>query len=148
MTPIRLYRFIARAEAVTWALLLGGMFLKYVTQTTELGVRIGGMVHGAVFIAYCLSTVLVALDQRWPLKQTALGLVAAVPPFATVPFEIHAERRGLLADTWRLRTQEPGGFLEKVAAWFIRKPLQGVVTGLVAVGVLFGVALVAGPPVG
>jgi len=124
------------------------MFLKYATETTELGVRIGGMLHGAVFIAYCLSTVLVALDQRWSLKQTALGLVAAVPPFATVPFEIHAERRGLLADTWRLRTQEPGGFLEKVAAWFIRKPLQGVVTGLVAVGVLFGVALVAGPPVG
>ncbi|NPC96929.1 DUF3817 domain-containing protein [Nocardioides sp. zg-DK7169] len=148
MTPTRLYRFIARAEAVTWALLLGGMFLKYVTNTTELGVRIGGMIHGAVFIAYCLTTVLVALDQRWPVKQTLLGLVAAVPPFATVPFEIHAERRGLLASTWRLSTEEPRGPLERIAAWVIRKPLQGLLTGLVAVGVLFGLALLAGPPVG
>ena len=148
MTPTRLYRFVARAEAVTWALLLGGMFLKYVTHTTELGVRVGGMVHGVVFIAYCLATVLVAVDQRWPLKTAVLGLLAAVPPFVTVPFESHAERRGLLGGSWRLATEAPAGLLEKIASWLIRKPLQGVVAGVVAVAVLTGVALAVGPPVG
>lgn len=148
MTPIRLYRFVARAEAVTWALLLGGMFLKYVTETTELGVRFGGMVHGVVFIAYCLTTVLVAVDQRWSPRTALLGLAAAVPPFATVPFELHAERRGWLAPTWRLATEAPRGFLEKITGWIIRKPLQGLAAGVVAVAVLTGVALVAGPPVG
>ena len=62
LTPTRLYRLVARAEAVTWALLLTGMFLKYVTETTELGVQGFGMVHGVVFIAYCLVTVIVAID--------------------------------------------------------------------------------------
>ncbi len=41
MTPKRFFTFFAIAETVTWTLLLIGMFLKYVTQTTEVGVRIG-----------------------------------------------------------------------------------------------------------
>ena len=78
MNPLTLFRRVAVAEAITWALLLVGMFLKYVTGTTELGVRIFGMVHGIVFVAYCVTTVLVAVDQRWSLRRTALGLAAAV----------------------------------------------------------------------
>ena len=54
MSPRLLYRRLAQAEVVTWTLLIIGMVLKYVTHTTELGVRIGGMVHGVVFIAYVL----------------------------------------------------------------------------------------------
>ena len=65
ITPRRLFRTAALAEAVTWALLLTGMFLKYVTETTELGVRVFGMLHGVVFIGYCLTTVVVAVDRRW-----------------------------------------------------------------------------------
>ena len=60
-----LFRRVAVAEAVTWALLLVGMFLKYVTETTDLAVRVFGMLHGVVFVAYCLTVVLVAIDQRW-----------------------------------------------------------------------------------
>ena len=77
ITPRRLFRTAALAEAVTWALLLTGMFLKYVTETTELGVQVFGMVHGVVFVAYCLAAVLVAVDQKWSLGRLALGLVAA-----------------------------------------------------------------------
>lgn len=147
MSPTRLYRLVARAEAVTWALLLTGMFLKYVTRTTELGVQVFGMVHGVVFIAYCLATGLLWVDQRWPVSRLALGLGAAVPPFATVPFERHVERAGLLGDSWRLRTDAPSGLLEKVTAWLVRRPAQGALVGLVAVAGLTGVALLVGPPV-
>src|SRR5699024_5024371 len=45
-TPSRLYRVLALAEVVTWTLLLGGMFVKYVLSSTELLVRIGGGLHG------------------------------------------------------------------------------------------------------
>ncbi|NYE35950.1 integral membrane protein [Nocardioides cavernae] len=145
--PVGLYRLVARAEAVTWALLLTGMFLKYVTETTELGVQVFGMVHGVVFIAYGLTTVLLAIDQRWSIGRLALGLLCAVPPFATVPFESYAERAGLLGDTWRLRSEAPAGPLEKAAAWLIRRPAQGALVGLLAVAGLTGVALVVGPPV-
>ncbi|MBD3947958.1 DUF3817 domain-containing protein [Nocardioides ganghwensis] len=147
MSPRRLYRGAAVAEAITWALLLTGMFLKYVTETTELGVQVFGMVHGVVFIAYCLATGLLWVDQRWPVSRLALGLFAAVPPFATVPFERYAERSGLLGDSWRLRTGSPTGLLEKIAAWLLRRPAQGALVGLVAVLGLTGVALVVGPPV-
>ena len=146
MTPRRFYRLAATAEAITWALLLVGMFLKYVTETTELGVSIFGMVHGVVFIAFCLTTVLVWLDQEWPLSRLVLGLASAVPPFATVPFERYAERSGLLGASWRLRSTRPRGLLEQVAAALLRRPLQGLAVGVLAVVGLTGLALLIGPP--
>src|SRR5699024_10493295 len=66
-TPSRLYRVLALAEVVTWTLLLGGMFVKYVLDSTELLVRIGGGLHGFTFLCYVVVTVLVAVDQRWKL---------------------------------------------------------------------------------
>ncbi|MET1058564.1 MAG: DUF3817 domain-containing protein [Nocardioides sp.] len=148
MNPSRLFRRVAVAEAVTWALLLFGMFLKYVTETTELGVRIFGMVHGVVFVAYCVTTVLVAVDQRWSLRRTALGLVASVPPFCTVWFDRYAESRALLSPHWRLRSAEPVGVIERVAAWVLGNPVGGALAGVGTVAALTAVALVVGPPVG
>ena len=148
MSPLLLFRRVAIAEAVTWALLLTGMFLKYVTETTELGVRVGGMLHGIVFIAYCLTTLVVAVDQRWSLGRTIGGLACAVPPFATVPFDRYAEKRGALDTSWRLVATEPSGPLERVVAWLLRHPLRGALTGVVGVAALTGVALLVGPPVG
>lgn len=148
MSPIVLFRRVAVAEAVTWALLLSGMFLKYVTETTELAVSVFGMVHGVVFVAYCVSAVLVAVDQRWSAGRTLLGLASAVPPFLTVWFDRYAEGRGWLAETWRLRSVRPHGNLETAAAWLLRKPVRGAATGIAAVAVLTTAALVAGPPVG
>lgn len=148
MSPLTLFRRVAVTEAVTWALLLTGMVLKYGTHTTDLAVRVFGMLHGVVFIAYCLSTVLVAVDQRWSRGRLLLGLVSSVPPFATVLFDRYAESRGILGDTWRLRASAPAGAVERVAAWLLRNPLRGALAGLVAVAVLTGVALVVGPPAG
>ena len=148
MTPLLLFRRVAIAEAVTWALLLTGMFLKYVTETTELGVRIGGMLHGVVFIAYCLTTVVVAVDQRWSARRTLLGLAASVPPFCTVLFDRYAEKRGALGTSWRLVATEPQGPVERPVAWLLRHPGRGALTGIVGVAALTGVALLVGPPVG
>ena len=86
MSPALLFRRVAVAEAITWALLLTGMFLKYVTETTELGVSVFGMLHGVVFVAYGVVTLVVAVDQRWRPGRTLAALACAVPPFATVPF--------------------------------------------------------------
>ena len=147
MTPRHLFRSVAVAEAVTWALLLLGMFLKYVTQTTELGVRVFGMVHGVVFIAYCLVTVLLWVDQRWSFGRLVLGLVSAVPPFMTLWFERYADRRGLLGDAWVSRPDSPTA-AQRAACWLLSHHRVAVPGFLVAVATLTGVALVAGPPVG
>lgn len=161
MTPTRLFRGLAVTEAITWALLLSGMFLKYVTvfrdgsslasSTTglgELGVRVFGMVHGVAFLAFCVTTVVVAVDQRWSFRRALAGLACAVPPFATVPFDRYAESRGWLGSSWRLAGTAADGRLDAPVAWLVRNPLRGVLTGLVAVGALTGLALVVGPPVG
>ena len=148
LSPLRLFRRLAVAEAVTWALLLVGMFLKYVTGTTELGVRVFGMVHGVVFVAYCLGTVVVAVDQRWSARRTLLGLASSVPPFLTVWFDRYAERAGALDLRWRLLGAEPARPLDHPVAWLLRNPLRGAAAGIVAVLALTGVALLVGPPVG
>lgn len=151
MSPLLLFRRVAIAEALTWALLLLGMFLKHVTGTTELGVRVFGMVHGVVFLAYCLVTLLVWVDQRWSWRHGLLGLAAAVPPFATVLLDRYAESRGLLGPAgadWRLRREPATGPAERPAAWVLRHPGRGTATGAVALAALTGLALLVGPPVG
>ena len=102
MSPRVLYHRIALAEVVSWALLLTGMFLKYVTRTTELGVTVFGMIHGVVFIAFCLITILLWVNQRWTVREGVLGLASAVPPFLTVWWERRLERAGRLDGGWRL----------------------------------------------
>jgi integral membrane protein len=147
MSPLLLFRRVAIAEAVTWAALLTGMFLKYVTETSELGVRIFGMVHGVVFVAYCLTTVVVAVDQAWSLRRAALGLACAVPPFVTLWFDRYAEARGALAPAWRLdATDAAVRPHERPVAALVRNPVLGLVGGLAAVAVLTGAALAVGPP--
>ena len=145
VTPRSLFRTLAIAEAFTWAGLLSGMFLKYVTETTELGVRIFGMVHGVVFIAYCLVTVIVAIDQRWSLSRTVLGLAAAVPPFATLLFEVYADRRGLLGGEWLSRHDSPTA-LQRAVCWLLRHYQLAVGLLVLAVAVLTAGALALGPP--
>ncbi|MCL8023921.1 DUF3817 domain-containing protein [Nocardioides bruguierae] len=145
-SPLGLFRKVAIAEAVTWALLILGMVLKYGTETTDLGVRVFGMLHGIVFVAYCVTTVVVAVDQRWSLGRAVLGLASAVPPFVTVVFDQVVERRGGLGTTWRLRTEQPAGVLEKPVAWLLRERLRGLAAGVVAVAALTGLALLVGPP--
>lgn len=146
--PLTLFRFFAVAEAITWGLLLLGMVLKYGTQTTDLGVRIFGMVHGVVFIAYCLVTLFVGINQRWNLKTLALGLLAAIPPFVTIVFDRWAERTGRLEGGWRLAPggERPASAPERAVAWSLARPGTAAAAFVVAVAALTVVALLVGPP--
>lgn len=145
-SPHRLYRLLAVAEVITWAMLISGMILKYVLHVTELGVRVGGGIHGFVFLAYCAATVLVGVDQRWGAGRIAVGLGSAVIPFVTVAFERWAERRGMLAEVWRLLTESPRTAAERLAAVILRRPVLSAVVILVLVAVVFALLLQAGPP--
>lgn len=92
----RLFAIVAIVEAVTWTGLLVGMFLKYVTETTELGVFVFGRLHGAAFVLYVIVTAVAAIRLRWGWKPAILAGVAAIPPLATLPLEVGLRRRGYL----------------------------------------------------
>lgn len=148
MSPRKLFRTFAIAEAVTWTLLLIGMFLKYVTKTTDVAVSIGGGIHGFVFLCYAAVASFVWLNQKWPGRVGAVALVATLIPYATVPVERRLDRKRMLDGGWRLGAggDQPRGVLEKVQSWVLRKPLVAGLSALVAVAAVFGVLLVAGPP--
>ena len=92
----RIFRSVALAEAISWAALLVGMYLKWVAGTTEVGVQVFGPIHGTIFLVYCGVALAAASVFRWSGKVTLLALACAVPPFATWLFERWALRRGLL----------------------------------------------------
>ncbi|WP_281451661.1 DUF3817 domain-containing protein [Paenarthrobacter nitroguajacolicus] len=148
MQPRALFRTVAFAEAVTWTLLLIGLFLKYVTQTTDLGVSIAGGIHGFVFLCYAATAAFTWINQRWTVRTGLLAICSAVIPYATIPMEKSLDRRGLLAGGWRLAAggEKPRGFLEKAQAWVLRNPILAVVVTLVAVGAVFSFLLLMGPP--
>ena len=91
---------------------LGAAAHRHVPQVrhrdTELGVRIFGMVHGVVFIAYCLTTVLVAVDQRWSRRPDAARPGSPRSRRSSRCSSTGTpRRRGALGDTWRLTTTAP-----------------------------------------
>lgn len=91
-----LFAVVAFFEACTWAGLLVGMFLKYVTGTTEMGVWLFGRLHGGAFMLYVVMTIVAAVSLRWKWWLALLALLAAIPPLVTVPLEIWLHRTGRL----------------------------------------------------
>ena len=150
MTPLRLFRFAALAEAVTWTLLIIGLVLRG-TAGLAIAVTIGWSIHGFVFLAYAVIAVLVAINQRWSLGVTALAVVAAIVPYATIPVELWLGRNGRLEGGWRLATTDDPRdrrWFDRIARWLFRHP--ALLVGLVAAGVVvvFVGLLVIGPPGG
>ena len=83
----RLFQITAIAEACSWIGLLVGMFFKYIVVGDDLGVKIFGPIHGALFVAYCGLVLLIARRDSWSLKTVALGLACAIPPLTSIWFE-------------------------------------------------------------
>ncbi len=106
----QVFRVAAIAEACSWVGLLAGMAVKYLGSGSETGVHVFGPVHGGVFVAYVLATLVCARVRRWSAGTLVLGLVASIPPLATVAFERWATRTG------RLGQPGPANRTERAAA--------------------------------
>ena len=96
MSPRTVFRALAVTEAITWVCLLAGMFVKYVPETSELGVQIFGPIHGGIFVAYVVVALAASRALRWSRGTTILAVVASVPPLATICFERRATHAGEL----------------------------------------------------
>lgn len=149
MTPVRLFRFVAVAEAITWTLLIAALILR-ATLGLDLAVSIGGGIHGFVFLAYAAVAVLTAINQRWASRVAIVAVASAVVPYATIPFDLWATRTRRLDGPWRVeQSDDPRDrhWIDTTARWMFRHPWLLAAAVVVAVAVLFVVLLSLGPPV-
>lgn len=150
MSPQRLFRSLAIAEAITWTLLITGLILR-ATAGLDWAVVVGGSIHGFVFLAYAATVLLVGVNQRWSIGLMALGVVTAIVPYATVPFELWLVRRGRLEGDWRHEpTAHPadGNVVNRLLRWGLARPVLLTVVGVVGVAAVFTALLIVGPPGG
>lgn len=92
------FRVLGVAEALTWAGLLASMGWHYLLDGSRHGIEVFGPLHGGAFLLYGAVALLTWAVQRWSSGVGLLALLAALPPAATVVFEVWARRRGLLED--------------------------------------------------
>ncbi len=147
ISPRALYRSFAIAEMFTWAGLITALILRGLDVVNL--VPIAGGIHGFVFLCYSASTVFVWVNQRWRFPLGLTGLLLAVVPFATVPFELFVDRRGLLAGGWRLAPggETPKGVIERAQAWVLRYPIVAIALLILLVVAVFVTLLWLGPPI-
>ena len=74
------FRLVALAEAVSYLALLSAVVLKRVLDGPDL-VSVLGPIHGILFLAYFLLTLLVREEQGWTGVQTIVVIVASAVPF-------------------------------------------------------------------
>jgi len=149
LTPSTFYRIVAIAEAITWTLLILVMVLKYGFGIEGWYTFTAGLVHGFVFIAYAATAIVVGLNQRWHLDLIAFGIVTAVVPYATIPFDRWLEKRDRLEGGWRtVATDDPRDafWIDRLLRWFLRHPLLLGTVMLLAVVAVISVLLILGPP--
>lgn len=151
-SPRTLYKAFALSEGVTWALLIGGLTIRaiYPGAPGPLITIVGG-IHGAVFLGYGVSAALVGVNNRWGFGRTVLAIALAIIPFATVPFEISAERKGRLVGQWRReKSADPrdNNWFDSLFRWFINRPALLAVVLLAVIIAIFSTLLFIGPPGG
>ena len=148
MSPKKLFNTFAKAEAVTWTLLISGLIGRALGLDSAIVTVVGG-IHGAVFLGYAVTAALTGVNQRWSFGKSALAVVLAIVPFATVPFEMRLNKNGSLDGSWRTTvTEDPRdkGIIDRLFRWFIARPAFLIVVILVGLTALFSLLVFLGPP--
>lgn len=75
------FRLVALVEAVSFLALLVATIFHRVFDGSDAGITVLGPIHGILFLAYVLLTLLVREEQGWTLGQTLIVIVASAIPF-------------------------------------------------------------------
>ena len=147
--PKDIFGTFARIEMFTWALLIAAIVIRETIGLSPNIFTIAGATHGLAFMGYSVTAVLVGVNQRWPLQQTAIAVVLAIVPFATYPFDRYLEKKSMMDGEWRIEgTKDPrdNTRFDRLFRWFIFRPVLLVLTLVVFVISLFAFLLWLGPP--
>lgn len=82
-TSLGRFRAVAFWEGLSFlVLLLVAMPLKYALDMPQ-AVRLVGMAHGVLFVAYLATLALAAVEHRWGPRRLAVALIASLVPGGT-----------------------------------------------------------------
>lgn len=149
MKPKQLFLLFAKGEAVTWTLLISALIIRAAGDPIPHVVTIAGSIHGAVFLGYAVTALLVGINQRWSFGKLVLAVGLAIVPFATIPFERKLIRTSALEGAWRTaKSEDPRDdfFIDAIFRWFIARPIVLLAVLLVAVPAVFAFLFFLGPP--
>ncbi|MFT5724006.1 MAG: integral membrane protein [Bacteroidia bacterium] len=80
---LKTFRIIALLEGVSYILLLFiATPIKYIAEDPSY-VKMLGMPHGMLFVAYIVFAFVIRSDQKWDPRKTAIILAASIIPFGT-----------------------------------------------------------------
>jgi integral membrane protein len=97
-TALGRFRLISLIEGISYVVLLGiAMPLKYAAGYPA-AVTVVGSIHGGLFVLFALALGAVAMKQRWPMRASALAMIAALLPLGAFVLE-RALRRGTFPGT-------------------------------------------------
>lgn len=92
INPVRLLRLTGLWEAVSYMVLFFiAMPMKYFAGMPG-AIRVPGMIHGVLFIAFCLALLWAWRAARWPLGRAAVIFGAALVPFGPFLLERRMKR--------------------------------------------------------
>ncbi len=80
--PIQLLRLTSFAEGVSYLVLLYfSIYHKRILGDAD-AIRTPGMIHGVLFMLFCLALGYVWIERKWSLKKVAFAFVCSLLPFA------------------------------------------------------------------
>lgn len=89
---VRNLRIIAWIEGVSYLVLLGiAMPLKYLADEPG-AVRITGMIHGVLFMLFCVALALAWQQRRWSFLRSTVIFASSLVPCATFFMDRHLAR--------------------------------------------------------
>lgn len=148
-SPAKLFRLVATAEAITWALLISSLIARAFDTSLASLVSISGALHGFTFLSYGAMALVVGINQRWPILRLSFGVFLAIIPFATIPFEVWLRGKQHLEGQWRKEsTEDPRDkkLIDRAFRWAINHPLIMFIGVLLAIVVVYNILLILGPP--
>lgn len=148
-TPKALYTVLATAEMVTWTGLIAAMIARYGFGYDGPLFFVAGISHGTIFLAYCITAVVVGLNQRWAFGTIATALLVAIPPYATLPFDRWLDKRDKLDGPWRLDHQgdpRDDAGLDRLLRFWLRHPVWFFLTITAGMAVVLTILLSLGSP--
>ncbi|MBU2938583.1 DUF3817 domain-containing protein [Lacinutrix sp. C3R15] len=78
-----IFRLVALLEGVSYLLLMAAAIYKRAPNGSDYFVKLLGMPHGLLFVAYVALAIIVGMEKKWNTKTMAIVLVASILPFAT-----------------------------------------------------------------